>query len=289
MTIAIPAARQKLIERIATARAACASVADPLPADDFIRQYYHGVAEEDLAEYRSEELAAAALAHLRFGVVRKPAVPLVRVYNAEEARDGWTSTHTVVEVTVEDMPFLVDSLGMVLTQAGLHHPPDGAPGARRPPRSSRPPRRARRGRRAPTGSSRANRGSTSRSIASAIRQRLRELEQKILRTLERRAGWQSPTGGDASARSRGRAGDRRATAADRRRNEVREVKALLEWMADNHFTFLGYRQYRLRRGRSEDVLEPLPDTGLGILRARRGSRVEPTVLTGELRERARAA
>ena len=58
-------------------------------------------------------------------------------------------------------------------------------------------------------------------------------------------------------------------------------------MADNHFTFLGYRQYRLRRGRSEDVLEPLPDTGLGILRSRRGSSVEPTVLTGELRERAR--
>ena len=58
-------------------------------------------------------------------------------------------------------------------------------------------------------------------------------------------------------------------------------------MADNHFTFLGYRQYRLRRGRSEDLLEPLPETGLGILRARRGYRVEPTVLTGELRERAR--
>ena len=74
---------------------------------------------EDLAEYRSEVLAAAALAHLRFASVRKPAQPLVRIYNAEEARDGWTSRHTVLEVTVEDMPFLVDSLGMVLTQAGL--------------------------------------------------------------------------------------------------------------------------------------------------------------------------
>ena len=58
-------------------------------------------------------------------------------------------------------------------------------------------------------------------------------------------------------------------------------------MADNHFTFLGYREYRLRRGRTEDVLEPLPETGLGILRARRGARVQPTQLTGALRERAR--
>src|SRR4029078_10853473 len=69
--------------------------------------------------------------------------------------------------------------------------------------------------------------------------------------------------------------------------EVDEIKSLLEWMADNHFTFLGYRQYRLRRGRSEDVLEPLPETGLGILRVRRGISSEPTVLTGEVRERAR--
>src|SRR4029453_5950749 len=69
--------------------------------------------------------------------------------------------------------------------------------------------------------------------------------------------------------------------------EVHEVKALLEWMADNHFTFLGYRQYKLRRGRSEDVLEPLPDTALGILRVRRALAPEPRVLAGENRERAR--
>ena len=70
-------------------------------------------------------------------------------------------------------------------------------------------------------------------------------------------------------------------------NEAREVKALIEWMTDNHFTFLGYREYRLQRGRTEDVLEPLPETGLGILRARRGARVQPTALTGALREHAR--
>ena len=65
MPIAIPAARQKLIERIATTSRRLRKRADPLPPDSFIRQYYHGVAEEDLAEYPSEELAAAALACLR--------------------------------------------------------------------------------------------------------------------------------------------------------------------------------------------------------------------------------
>ena len=284
MTIAIPATRQKLIERIATSSRRLRKRADPLPADEFIRQYYHGVAEEDLAEYRSEELAAAALAHLRFASVRKPAQPLVRIYNAEEARDGWTSRHTVFEVTVEDMPFLVDSLGMVLTQAGLTihmmvHPVLAV-------------RRDRRGQLTELAAGDRTNGQFRRESWQHIQidrigdEQRRELEQKILRTLSdvqaAVADWrtmrqravevaqeiarQPPPGGAG---------------------EIHEMKALLEWMADNHFTFLGYRQYRLRRGRSEDVLEPVADTGLGILRVRRGISAESRVLTGENRERAR--
>src|SRR5687768_12119958 len=119
MTTTIPAARQKLIERIALAAREQKRRGDPLDVQEFVRQYYRGVGEEDLAEYRSDSLAALALAHLRSALVRKPNRPLVRVFNTDEARDGWSSTHTIVEVTTEDMPFLVGSLGMVLTQAGL--------------------------------------------------------------------------------------------------------------------------------------------------------------------------
>ena len=119
MTTTIPAARQKLIERVALAARAQRRRGDPLDVQEFVRQYYRGVGEEDLAEYRSEALAALALAHLRSAVTRKSNRPLVRVFNTDEQRDGWDSTHTIVEVTTEDMPFLVDSLGMVLTQAGL--------------------------------------------------------------------------------------------------------------------------------------------------------------------------
>ncbi|HET9446814.1 MAG TPA: hypothetical protein VFO35_11170, partial [Steroidobacteraceae bacterium] len=285
MPIAIPAARQKLIERIATSSRRLRKRADPVPAGDFIRQYYHGVAEEDLAEYRSEELAAAALTHLRFASTRKPSQPLVRIYNAEEARDGWTSRHTILELTVEDMPFLVDSLGMVLTQAGLTihlmvHPVLAV-------------RRDRRGHLVELAESDRTNGQFRRESWQHIQidrigdeQRVRELEQKILRTLSdvqaAVADWRTMRQravevAQEIARQPPPAGA----------SEVHEIKALLEWMADNHFTFLGYRQYRLRRGRAEDMLEPLPETGLGILRVRRGSSAEPTVLTGEVRERAR--
>jgi glutamate dehydrogenase len=285
MTIAIPVARQKLIERIATSSRRLRKRADPLPADEFIRQYYHGVAEEDLAEYRSEELAAAALAHLRFGSVRKPSQPLVRIYNAEEARDGWTSRHTVLEVVVEDMPFLVDSLGMVLTQAGLTihmmvHPVLAV-------------RRDRSGRLIELAEGDRTNGQYRRESWQHIQmdrigdeQRVRELEQKIFRTL---SDVQAAVADWRTMRQRAVevAQEIARQPPPTGANEVHEVKALLEWMADNHFTFLGYRQYQLRRGRSEDVLEPLPDTGLGILRVRRGIAADPRVLTGENRERAR--
>ncbi|HKU14447.1 MAG TPA: NAD-glutamate dehydrogenase, partial [Steroidobacteraceae bacterium] len=284
MPIAIPAARQKLIERIATTSRRLRKRADPLPAESFIRQYYHGVAEEDLAEYGSDALAAAALGHLRFASTRKPGQPLVRIYNAEPARDGWTSRHTIVEVTVEDMPFLVDSLAMVLTQAGLTihmmvHPVLAV-------------RRDRRGHLLELAAGDRTNGPFRRESWQHIQidrlseEGARALEQRILRTLDdvqaAVADWKA---------MRQRAVEV-ADEIERRpppvgAGEVREIRALLEWMADNHFTFLGYRQYRLRRGRSADLLEPLPETGLGILRQRRGVKLEPTVLTREVRERAR--
>jgi glutamate dehydrogenase len=49
--------------------------------------------------------------------------------------------------------------------------------------------------------------------------------------------------------------------------EVAEGRALLEWLADNHFTFLGYREYELTQVDGDDVLRAVPGTGLGILRS----------------------
>jgi glutamate dehydrogenase len=48
--------------------------------------------------------------------------------------------------------------------------------------------------------------------------------------------------------------------------EVHEARALLEWLADNNLTFLGYREYDLITVEGEDALRPVPESGLGILR-----------------------
>ncbi len=283
---AIPAARQKLIERIVAAARSRSQRREALPVEAFIRQYFRGVAEEDLSAYPSEELAAAALAHLRSAATRKRNQTSVRVFNADESRDGWTSKHTVVEITLEDMPFLVDSLGIVLNEQNLTihlmiHPVLRV-------------RRDRSGRLAAIDDGdRGADGFGEESWQHIHIDRIEDpagleaLRRTILRTFDdvRAAVKDWPL-------MRERALEIAAALPQRElpvpQHEAQEAKELLEWLTENHFTFLGYREYRLKRGRSEDRAEAIPETGLGLLRPRR-RRLQPAILKGELREHARAA
>ena len=113
----IPAARQHLIDDIA--KLARKTRAAPLPLPAFVQAYYRGVGEEDLQARDSAAFAAAAAGALRFGAVRPAGEPRVRVFNPQLQRDGWESPHTIVEVVTEDMPFLVDSLAVVLGDSRL--------------------------------------------------------------------------------------------------------------------------------------------------------------------------
>ena len=54
-------------------------------------------------------------------------------------------------------------------------------------------------------------------------------------------------------------------------HEVHEARALLEWLANNNLTFLGYREYDLITVDGEDALRPVPDSGLGMLRQEHSS------------------
>lgn len=49
-------------------------------------------------------------------------------------------------------------------------------------------------------------------------------------------------------------------------DQVDEAQALLRWMIDNNFTFLGYREYAIQSTDGSYRLQPVIDTGLGILR-----------------------
>ncbi len=73
-------------------------------------------------------------------------------------------------------------------------------------------------------------------------------------------------------------------------DEVEEAAAFLRWLTDNHFTFLGYRRYRLDRAEDGSHLRLDDGPGLGIHREmapseeRRGARL-PDYLDSWLRQR----
>src|ERR1700688_3294821 len=120
----IPAARVALIERIAHAASPDGKRGREGRSlmelhQRFLRAYFRGVGEEDLAERAPALLASAALNHFEFGAKRTPGQSLVRVFNPDPERDGFESPHTLVMTVTDDMPFLVDSLGIVFSRAEL--------------------------------------------------------------------------------------------------------------------------------------------------------------------------
>ncbi|MEK7863637.1 MAG: hypothetical protein AAB295_10295, partial [Chloroflexota bacterium] len=282
----IPAARQEIINRIAARARRTGRHGLPVAPDRFARAYYHGVSELDLVQRDVGDLAGAALAQLALGRVRRPGRPAVRVFNPDPARDGFASSHTVIAVITDDMPFLVDSLGIVCTQSGLAvhllaHPLFNAV-------------RDRRGRLTDLMPGDAPRGAKVESwqlievAREADPERLAALERRIRGTLDdvrcATADWQR-----MRLKAREVASELGRRRPRRRTSEVSEAIALLEWMEDNHFTFLGYREYRLRRGRSRDLLQPVLKSGLGLMREGRRRKTRAVVLQGEVRDFARSS
>src|SRR6266436_3666777 len=281
----IPAARVALIERIA--RAASGSGGRNELPQRFLRAYFHGVADEDLAERTPRQLAKAALAHLAFAARRAPGRSLVQVFNPDAHRNGFESAHTLVMTVTDDMPFLVDSLGMAFSRAELAvhlivHPVLQV-------------RRDRRGHLIDIGANGAQAAHPESwqlyeidrvSDPAQIERLQRDLEVTLADVRLAVTDWTAMRKRVREIITRLETDPPPLPAA-----EVSEASHLLDWMEGRHFVFLGYRRYRLERGRSEDRLVPDPRSGLGILSSarRQGRRPSVTTLRGDVRTRAGAA
>ena len=282
----IPAQRLALINAIVAAARRQGAPQVRAQQTNVLRAYYRGVAEEDLAARTPDYLARLALSHLALGSKRLSQQPLVRVFNPGRA-DGFTTSHTLVLVVTDDMPFLVDSVGMVFASAGIGvhlvvHPVLTA-------------ERDRRGALRAASLTPGEHATTRESWQlfeidrQADGERLAALEKLIRRALtdvrDATDDWQR-----MRAQMRGVATSLASQPpAKSHPDEIAEARRLLEWMEGAHFILLGYRYYDLRRGRAADQLVPDPRSGLGILRARRvppgGFRANR--LRGELRKVAR--
>ena len=87
---------------------------------EFVKQYYAGVAEQDLMMRDITDLYGAAVSHWEWMQHRKPGDVNLRVYNPVFKQQGWESAHTVIQLVVDDRPFVVDSMLMELNHMGLN-------------------------------------------------------------------------------------------------------------------------------------------------------------------------
>ncbi len=85
----------------------------------FLPLYYSELPAGDVDDRKLDDVYAVAVAHLALGRVRRPGQPVARVLSPDRDRDGWQSPHSVLLVVTDDMPFLVDTMRMVLERRGL--------------------------------------------------------------------------------------------------------------------------------------------------------------------------
>src|SRR5262249_32612615 len=153
-----------------------------------------------------------------------------RVYNPTFEQHGWQSPHTAIEIVSDDMPFLVDSVSMLLSrrETGIHvlvHPVVGDESYMH----IEVDRQA----------------NGFEELADAIREVLAQVRVAVEDFQPMRDRMAALIAEDKPAGI-----------------DVEEARALLAWVADHHFTFLGYREYEL----TETSLKAIEDTGLGLLR-----------------------
>ncbi|HYQ39625.1 MAG TPA: NAD-glutamate dehydrogenase domain-containing protein, partial [Pseudomonas sp.] len=93
--------------------------AELAPVAALARALFAGVALDELAERRLADLAGCVLSAWQLLARFDPAAPQVVLFNPDYAHHGWQSPHTVLQVLHADMPFLVDSLRIELRRRGV--------------------------------------------------------------------------------------------------------------------------------------------------------------------------
>jgi len=249
---------------------------------NFLSAYYRHMPVEELFAAGPSRMAGVATEHARLAAKRPQGRALVQV-SAGGMCSALEESRGAVDIVTDDMPFLVDSITMELTRHGLDsfhviHPQLLV-------------------RRDVTGTLWEVVGPLDQArhehdeiveswthieIDTSSGVSLTELEKDLQRVLldVRVAVEDFPKMTEAALRL-----------ADRLETEgpkaPAETQALLRWLAGNHFTFLGYREYDLVEGEQGMALVSVPGTGLGILRHDKKGSSSFASLPPEVRARAK--
>ncbi|HLF67363.1 MAG TPA: NAD-glutamate dehydrogenase, partial [Gammaproteobacteria bacterium] len=233
--------------------------------DKFIPHFYSSVAYEDLVDRSIVDLYGAALSCWKFLIETSSNKEAIRIYNPEFEQHGWQSTHTVIEIVNPTMPFLVDSLRILLHRYGLTVHLIVHPGALLLKRDAQ--------------------GSVTKlevvdhQLEEGIKyQDLifieidRQTDPSFLKHLRKGIGevfndvhyvvkdWPEMKSQVVALTEELKA----LPSATTQPLELHEVLAFLRWVSADHFTFLGCCDYRLTGKDENSTLEKVDDTAFGL-------------------------
>src|SRR5262252_239962 len=250
--------------------------------EDFVAALFAYAVPEDLMRYDPRQLAELAANAWSLLAVRKPGVPKIRLEAFDPTGHGRLRNDSVLEIVNDDMPFLVDSVLAELAERGIDvrfvvHPVlsvvRDAAGRLTAFKGAKPAAGVLRESVIYVHIERIDEEARRAEIVEAIERALADVRLCV-------QDWRAMTARVADLIAELKANPPPLPAA-----EIAEAVAFLEWLADNNFTFLGIRDYTFTVG--EDALEPVFETGLGILRSR-DMRVlqrwnQPLVITPQMR------
>ncbi len=241
-------------------------------ADNFVEQYYSVVSEDDLKEFNPADLSGAVISSWEFLNERKPGEVKIRVFNPELKKDKWQNGNTIVEVIMDDHPFLVDSVRMTLIHKGFNVRLLISPPVLSVVRDEK-------GKLVSVDAA-ANEKNTNGKNAREINEAIvhaeidQQLDQQVLDAIENELShvlrdvelvvkdWQPMTEEANKVVQLLRSSHFNNTSTE----ECQEVIDFIDWLASGNFTFLGSCEYTLKHEGKFLNLEPQPKTGLGLLR-----------------------
>ncbi len=249
--------RDELIERAAAAAPDLA---------DLIRLYYRYIPPEEVNDTDPVDLVGIVRTHRGLAAQRVPGRPAVRVYNPDADTDGWRTAGTVVQLVTDDMPYLVESVTAELVRTGLQvhrvvHPivvvsRDAVGGLRdilTDAEADDPPAEALAESWMSIEVDLITDDDRGREIEGRLHSVLNDVRE-VVEDTDRMAG---------TARA---LADQLEAKPPVDEAQSLEGAALLRWLADGHFTFLGYRSYDLVRDNGGRALKAVLASGLGVLR-----------------------
>lgn len=225
----------------------------------FLSQFYGSLPKEDLAQETPENLLGGALALWEFLQQRETGKAKIRLYNPTLKTHGWQCDATVVEIVNDDMPFLVDSVTAEINRQELSvhlviHPVLNI-------------RRDAKGVLTALDAKGGALESVMQLRISAINDgpRLQKIQERLEKVLSdvRIAVKDWPAMREKLRQTIQQVASHPSSLAS---DEIAEGVDFLRWIDDDHFTYLGYREYMFEGSGDQLSYRIQSESSLGLLR-----------------------